>query len=89
MRRSELFAARNAAGLQGSESLAKFNAGIARQHAAGIERGGPACCGTTGIWHQPWCPIGPWEPEPGEAITHPGAGMSALPASDPVLLYLS
>jgi hypothetical protein len=57
-----------AARRRGTEGLDEFKADIARQHAAGIERGGPLCCGTTSIWHQPWCPIGPWEPEPGDQL---------------------
>ncbi len=63
MKRSEWYAARESAGRMSSEGLAKFSADIASEHAAGMRRGGPSCCGTTGVWHNPWCPIGPWEPE--------------------------
>jgi hypothetical protein len=39
----------------GPEAMDRLRAGIHTDRLAGIERGGPPCCGTTGIWHRPWC----------------------------------
>jgi hypothetical protein len=48
----------------GPEAVTRLKTSVARQTVCGIARGGPPCCGTTGIWHLPWCHAGPWEPEP-------------------------
>jgi hypothetical protein len=61
--RSQFWADRQAAGRRGPEGLAEFNTSVRRMHEQGVARGGLPCCGTTGIWHAPWCALGPWEPE--------------------------
>jgi hypothetical protein len=48
---------------QGPDAYDRLKRQISEETEAGIARGGPPCCGTTGIWHRPWCLEGPWEPE--------------------------
>lgn len=63
MKLSEWVAAREAAKRAGAEAVKLFDAERRRGVEAGIARGGPLCCGTTGAWHLPWCSFGPREPE--------------------------
>jgi hypothetical protein len=48
---------------QNPDAYDRLKRQISEETEAGIAQRGPPCCGTTGIWHWPWCLEGPWEPE--------------------------
>jgi hypothetical protein len=48
---------------QGPHAYDRLQRQIAEETEAGRAKGGKQCCGSTGIWCQPWCNEGPWEPE--------------------------
>jgi hypothetical protein len=72
-RRSEWAAAWAEATRHGPEVMAALRRAEDDQAATGRERGGPHCCGTLGVWHRPWCPLGPWAPEEEPGPMPPGS----------------